>query len=111
MPLYCLGQRRSGSFPVLTAYYAQAETLGVSAVAAAVGAYAFSTAQRSLSSPARTLRRRVTSVEGTVTHNDGQKTSLTADALRIPLESVLKAMMFGIFALAMALTVFRFSSS
>jgi len=99
-----------GSFPVLAAYYAQAETLGVPAVAAAVGAYAFSTAQRSLSSPARTLRRQVTSVEGTVTYNDGRKSSLTADGLRIPLESALKAMAFGIVALALALIVFRFSS-
>lgn len=99
-----------GSFPVLVAYYAQAETISVEAVAAAVGAYAFSAAQRALSSPARALRRRVTSVEGTMTYNDGQKSVLTAEAIRIPLESALKAMTLAIIALAVALAVYRFTS-
>ena len=56
-----------GSFPVLTAYYAQAETVRLPALAAAVAAYLLSRAQRSLSTPARTLRRRVASVDGQVT--------------------------------------------
>lgn len=99
-----------GAFPVLAAYYAQAETIRVPALAAAIGAYALTSAQRSLSTPARALRRRVISVEATVTYRDGRISSLTADSLRRPLESALKAMTFGIVALAVALAVFRFTS-
>lgn len=98
-----------GAFPVLTSYYAQAESIGVPSVVAAVGACAFSFAQRSLSTPARTLRRSVASVDAAVTYRDGRSESLTADSLRVPLESALKAMAFGIVALAVALTVFRFT--
>lgn len=99
-----------GAFPVLTSYYAQAESLGFPAVIAAVGACAFSFAQRSLSTPARTLRRNVASVATTVTYRDGRNASLTANSLLVPLESALKAMAFGIVALAIALIVFRFTA-
>lgn len=98
-----------GAFPVLTSYYAQTESLGVPVVVAAVSACALSFAQRSLSTPARTLRRDVASVATTVTYRDGRNVSLTADSLLVPLESALKAMAFGIVALAVALIVFRFT--
>ncbi len=84
-----------GAFPVLAAYYAQAETLRLPALAAAAGAYALSRAQRSLSTPARTLRRRVATVEGTVTHADGRTTPLSAAVLLAPLEAALKATAWG----------------
>ena len=48
-----------GSFPLLTAYVAQADRLGLAAVLGAAGAFALSYAQRSLSTPARLLRRHV----------------------------------------------------
>ena len=55
-----------GAFPVLTGYYAQHERLDLAAVAAAVFAFFLSTAQRRLSTPARTLRRKTADVEGTI---------------------------------------------
>ena len=55
-----------GAFPVLTAYVAQAQTLALAPVLAAAGAFALSAAQRSLSTPARMIRRRVSSIEGTL---------------------------------------------
>ena len=70
-----------GAFPVLTAYYAQAETLRLPALTAAAAAYWLSTAQRSLSTPARTLRRRVASVDGTVTYDDGRTAPLSTSTL------------------------------
>jgi hypothetical protein len=100
-----------GAFPVVVAYYVQAETLRVPAVAAAAGAYALSRAQRSLSTPARTLRRRVAGVDGTITHTDGRTTPLSAAALLAPLEAALKAAAWGVAALAVALVVFRMTSS
>ena len=96
-----------GAFPVLTAYYAQAETLRLPAVVAAAGAYALSAAQRSLSTPARLLRRSVASVDGTITYHDGRHAPLSTATLLAPLEAALKATAFGLVALAVALTVFR----
>src|ERR1700687_5976827 len=58
-----------GAFPVLTAYFAQTGRLSIGAVVVAAGAYALSFGQRSLSTPARLLRRRSRSVAGAVTMN------------------------------------------
>lgn len=100
-----------GAFPVLTAYYAQAETVHFPAVAAAAAAYWLSAAQRSLSASARTLRRRVASVDGTVTYNDGRTSALSVSVLLAPLETALKATAWGLVALAVALTVYRITNA
>jgi hypothetical protein len=65
-----------GAFPVLTGYYAQHEQLDVAAIAAAVFAFFFSTAQRSLSTPARALRRKTADVRGTVVGADGTASNI-----------------------------------
>jgi hypothetical protein len=98
-----------GSFPVLTAYYAQAETLRLPALAAAAAAYWLSSAQRSLSTPARTLRRRVASVDGTITYSDGRTASLSTSGLLAPLEAALKKTAWALVALAVALVAYRIS--
>jgi hypothetical protein len=96
-----------GAFPVLTAYYAQAETLRVPAIAAAVAAYWLSMAQRRLSTPARTLRRQVESVDGTITYKAGGTARLSAQQLLAPLEAALIAAAYGVVALAAALLLYR----
>ncbi len=96
-----------GAFPVLTAYYAQAETIRPAALAAAAFAYWQSAAQRALSTPARSLRRRAESIEGTVTYVDGRIEPLTRHDLLTPLETALKAMTWGTAALAAALIMYR----
>jgi hypothetical protein len=96
-----------GAFPVLTAYYAQAEVLRLPAVGAAIGAFFLSTAQRKLSTPARSLRRRVASVDGTITYADGRVTQLSRAKLQAPLETALHAMAWGLVALATALVLVR----
>ena len=96
-----------GAFPVLTAYYAQAETLRLPALVAAAAAYWLSTAQRSLSTPARTLRRRVASVDGTVTYHDGRTAPLSTSVVLAPLEAALKATAWGVVAFAVALIAYR----
>jgi hypothetical protein len=100
-----------GAFPVLTAYYAQVATVRLPAVAAAAGAYWLSAAQRALSTPARTLRRRVTAVDGTIAYRDGTTAPLTASVVLAPIEKALKAMACGVIALALALLVYRISAS
>jgi hypothetical protein len=96
-----------GAFPVLTGYYAQDFRLGVAAVLAAVAAFLLSVAQRALSMPARTLRRRTRSVEGRVVHRDGTHADLDRTALLAPLESALRAVAWGLVALAAAMVASR----
>lgn len=96
-----------GAFPLLTGYVAQAGTLAVAPVLAALGALALSAAQRRLSSPARNIRRRATAVDGTVTFADGRVVRLTAEVLIQPLERALRAASWAIMLLAAALAVAR----
>jgi hypothetical protein len=96
-----------GAFPVLTAYVAQAGTLALAPVLAAIGAFALSSAQRRLSTPARNIRRRAVRVQGSITFADGRTAPLTADALLSPLERALRAASWAIILLAAAMAVAR----
>lgn len=99
-----------GAFPVLTAYYAQAETLRPPALGAAAAAYWLSAAQRSLSTPARDVRRRVSSLEGTITYHDGRSEPISAPMVLAPLEAALRATAWGVVALAVSLVAFRIAA-
>ena len=99
-----------GAFPVLTAHYAQVESVRVEGVLAAAGAFFLAEAQRHLSTPARTLRRRVRSVDGTVVYTDGTTGALDPHTLLRPLERALRALTLSVMALACALAVARFWS-
>jgi hypothetical protein len=94
-----------GAFPLLTSYYVQAWNISWAAVFAAFGAVGLTLAQRSLSTPARWLRRRVTAVQATATLDDGSTARLATSDLLRPLEITLKALSFGVVTLAVALLV------
>lgn len=94
-----------GSFPVLTAYYAQAGTLSTAAVLAAVYAYGLSLAQRHLSTEARRVRRRVVTITGQTTYRDGSSAEITRDSLLRPIEQALAALSWSTCALGVALVV------
>jgi hypothetical protein len=96
-----------GAFPVLTAYVAQAGDLSWSAVVAAAGATALSLAQRSLSTPARQLRRRAARVSGAVLLGDGTRIELDREGLLAPLERGLRALAWASVLFASALAVHR----
>ena len=96
-----------GAFPVLTGYVAQAGSLAVAPVLAAAGAFALSSAQRGLSTPARNIRRRAVRVEGSMTFGDGRIVPITADGLLRPLELALRASSWAIVLLAAAMAVAR----
>jgi len=98
-----------GAFPVVTAYVAQTDTIRASAIVAAVAATGLSLAQRALSTPARVLRRRVATVDGTMVHHDGTVTPITHASLLAPLEFTLRALSWSVVALAIALAVARFA--
>ena len=96
-----------GAFPALTGYAAQAGDLSPAAVLAAGGALALSAAQRRLSTPARTIRRRVARVDGTVTFAGGRTVPVSAQLLLDPLERALRAMSWAIVLFAAALAIAR----
>jgi hypothetical protein len=94
-----------GAFPVLTGYYAQAETLAPAAFLGAAAAYAFSLAQRRLSNEARGIRRRATAVEGRITWSDGRNEELDQARLLAPHEAALRALAAGHVLVAAALVL------
>lgn len=96
-----------GAFPVLVGYFVQAERLDLIAALGAAAALGFSLAQRSLSTPARALRRRVARVDGSVTMSDGSVHELNAPVLLQPLERALSSLSWAMVALALALVADR----
>jgi hypothetical protein len=96
-----------GAFPVLTAYVAQHDALSVAAVLAAFFAMATSAAQRQLSTPARALRRRTSSVEGAIVDADGRRSPISSASLLGPLEGSLKWLSASMVALAVAIALAR----
>ena len=96
-----------GAFPALTGYFAQAERLDLVALLVAGGTFGLSYAQRSLSTPARLLRRRVTAVDGSLTLEDGTVRGLDDRFLLDPLERALRALSWSMVVLAVALAVAR----
>ncbi len=99
-----------GAFPVLVSYFVQAGRLDATAVLGAAAALALSLAQRSLSTPARALRRRVKYLSGEVTMNDapdGVVHELSVPVLLRPLERALSALSWAMVMLALALLVDR----
>jgi hypothetical protein len=96
-----------GAFPLLAGYAAQAGAVDVAAVVAAAGAYALSSAQRTLSTPARSVRRRTTRVEGTLTLDDGTTRPIDEQMLLAPLERALRSLSWACVALALALALAR----
>jgi hypothetical protein len=96
-----------GSFPLLTAYYAQASSLRPAAVAGAAFAYGLSRAQRALSTEARDIRRRVVSVEGERAYVDGSRRRLSRESLLQPLERGLVALSWSTCLLGLGLVLAR----
>ena len=96
-----------GGFPLLTGYFASAETIRGEAVLAALFATLFSLAQRRLSAEVRKVRRRATSVAGTLELDDGRVEELTAERLLRGPEAALRALAAASIALAVALVLMR----
>jgi hypothetical protein len=96
-----------GAFPLLTSYVAQTGRLSAGSVLAAGAAFGLSAAQRSLSTPARLVRRRATSVTGSITLASGEALTIDADRMLAPLEGALRAMSWSLVLLAAALAVAR----
>jgi hypothetical protein len=96
-----------GAFPVLTGYAAQTGNLALAPVLAAAGALALSAAQRELSTPARTIRRRSTQAQGSLTLASGAVITIDRAYLLAPLEQALRALSWATALLAASLAVAR----
>ena len=96
-----------GAFPAITAYWANAESIGVAGVLVALACFALSVAQRALSTPVRTLRRRTASLTGRQTLADGTVIELSAVQLATPLDAALRALSIALVLLATGLVIVR----
>ena len=96
-----------GAFPVLTAYFASAQTVKLAAVAAAAFGFFSSLAQRRLSTQVRLVRRRVDGVSGEVRLRDGSALPIDAELLARAPEAALQALVAAMALLAAALLLAR----
>lgn len=96
-----------GGFPALVGYVVNAGRLGWSGVLVAAGCVAISAAQRALSTPVRTLRRRTTAFEGMQRLDDGTQIELSVAVLAAPLDRALVALSGGVVLLAIGLVAAR----
>jgi hypothetical protein len=96
-----------GAFPALVGAYAQHWTLPPAAWVAALAALLMSLGQRSLSTPVRAIRRRVTQVTLRVTWRDGSQREYGRAELLSPVEHALRALAWAVGALAVALVLAR----
>jgi hypothetical protein len=96
-----------GAFPAITAYWANAESIGVAGVLVALACFALSVAQRALSTPVRMLRRRTASLTGRQTLADGTAIELSAAQLAAPLDAALRALSIALVLLATGLVIVR----
>jgi hypothetical protein len=96
-----------GAFPVLVGGYTQHWTLPAPVFVAAAAALLISLGQRSLSTAARTLRRKAARVSVTITWQDGSQRQLGRADLLAPLERALRVFAWALGALAVALVLAR----
>ena len=94
-----------GGFPALTGAFAQDGSIDVAAVLVAAACVAISAAQRVLSTPVRRLRRRVATVEGTITLRDGTTEPMGADDIKTAPEAALKILSVAMPLLATAFVI------
>ena len=94
-----------GGFPVLTGYFAVAQTLRAEAVLAAVATALLAHAQRRLSTAVRRLRRNVVAIRGEVELADGTTEPLSRAGLLATPEAALRALAAATVALGAALVV------
>src|SRR5438445_7666815 len=96
-----------GAFPAFTGYFVEAEKIALPGLLMAAGCLALSVAQRRLSSPARELRRRTSSISGVRTARDGRTEELSLPSLLAPLDGTLAALSVAVVVVAGAVLAAR----
>ena len=102
-----------GGFPAAVGYVAQAPRWtfagSVALVFVVVAATALSAAQRRLSTPARSLRRKTNSVAGVIEFADGTRQTIDRATMLDPLDGALKLLSLAVPVLAAALLLARWA--
>ncbi len=96
-----------GAFPAFTGYFVEAQRIALPGLLIAAGCLAMSVAQRRLSSPARELRRRTSSITGVRTLRDGRTEELSLAGLLAPLDGTLAALSVAVVVVACAVLAAR----
>ena len=96
-----------GAFPVLTSYWVNASRLDVAVVLLAVGCFLLTLAQRTLSTPVRTIRRTALKVEGYIELANGERLILDRARIIVAPERALALLGAAIVVLAAGLLTFR----
>jgi len=96
-----------GAFPAFTGYFVNAEKVALPGLLIAAGCLLISVAQRRLSSPARELRRRTSSVSGVRVASDGRSEQLSVAGMLAPLDGALSALSLAMVLTACALVAAR----
>ena len=96
-----------GAFPVLTSYWVNASRLDVAAVLVAAGCFFLTLAQRTLSTPVRTIRRKAIRVEGYIDLADGERLNLDSEKIILAPERALLFLGAAIVVLAAGLLTYR----
>ncbi len=100
-----------GSFPIVTSYFAQHRTISAAAVALAGFGALLVLLQRTLSTPARLLRRRTAHVEARLLLRDGTDLELTKATLLAPLETSLRILCWSGPVLALSMLLVRLAEA
>ena len=90
-----------GAFPALAGYWATAVTIRMEAVILAAGCLALTLVQRSLSTQARTLRRKVRRAQGTIEYMDGRRENVSVATMLVVPERSLRYLSYAVPLLAL----------
>ncbi len=96
-----------GAFPAFTGYFVNALEIRPAGLLVAAACCLLSVVQRRLSTPARELRRRTTSISGQQRLTDGSVLELTKERLSDPLEGALGTLWIALVLLAVGLVAVR----
>ena len=96
-----------GGFPALAGGFSQTGRIDVPIVLISAGCGYVAAAQRRLSTPVRSLRRRVTAVTGQISYDDGTQVPLDAAAMTQAPEGALRLLWIAMVLLAVGLVIAR----
>ncbi len=96
-----------GAFPVLTSYWVNASRLDFAVVIVAVGCFFLTLAQRTLSTPVRTVRRKAVNMEGHIDLANGERLELDSERIIEVPERALALLGVAIVVLAVGLLTYR----
>ena len=96
-----------GAFPALTSFWINAINLDAAAIFLAGGCFALSFAQRTLSTPVRTIRRKTVDVQGSMHLEDGSIIPIDIPMMISAPERALRLLTLAVVALAVGLLAYR----